>query len=193
MSTSILRPDALKWRQQLVSFLEKFHGHPTDIEDLDAIQDWQRRITGGVLIQFFEFLENSVDEELYPQIADHPLHERLFVFVSDRGGMLAAEELMDTDSEQAICLSKEAWRAFLENPSTDPDEAFVHHYEFWSVWHQKIPDGWDLEELDPGDNYWLHEEGFALADGAGRGAQHLWRWDGQKMHLVDEMMTSWSS
>lgn len=193
MSESILREGSHQWRRELTEFVDGIRRPITELDDLSPLQDWQRRITGGVLIQFFEFLEESADEELFPQLADHPLAERLFLCISDEAGLHAARELVDEKSEQVFCLLKEEWRAFLEAPDTADDEAFVHHYQFWSVWHQNVPETWDVPDLDPGFAYWIHEEGFALADQAGRGAQHLWQWDGEKMELADEMMTSWSS
>lgn len=193
MTEPILREGSLTWRKELVDFVEKLRETLPQQDELTPLQDWQRRITGGVVVQFFSFLEKTASEELYPQLADHPLPERLFLLVTDEAGLLAAQELMDLDSVQAYAVLKEEWRAFLEAPNTDPDEAYVHHYQFWSVWHQNIPDNWDVEPLEEGYDYWLHEEGFALADGAGRGAQHLWKWNGEKMELAEETMTSWTS
>lgn len=193
MSDTLLREGSQKWRRQLDDFVAKIRSPLPTAEELSPVQDWHRRITGGLIIQFFEFLENSANEEIYPQLEAHPLHERVFLCVTDDAGFLAARELMNTDSVQAICLRKEEWRAFLEDPDTDDDDDFVDHYQFWSVWHQDIPENWDVAPLEPGYSYWIHEEGFALADGAGRGAQHLWRWDGEELTLQEEVMTSWTS
>lgn len=193
MSDSPLREGAKKWRQELIDFVQPIRGELSDRDDLGPLQDWQRRVTGGLLVQFFEFLEESEPEERYPQLEDHPLHERLFLMISDAPGLCAAEELMDTDSPQAFPIIKEEWHRFLEDPDTTDDEDFTHHYEFWSVWHRNIPENWDVPDLEPGYSYWIHEEGFALADQAGRGAQHLWSWDGEKFELVEEMSSSWVS
>ena len=190
---SPLREDAQKWRHQLEEFVDRIRSPRTDRDQLSPLQHQQRRVTGGLLVQFFEFLEQSADDELYPQLDDHPLAERLFLFISDDAGLHAADELMDTDTDQALCLKKEEWRAFLEAPQTEDDEAFVHHYQFWSVWHQNVPEDWDTPDLEQGFDHWVHEEGFALADRAGRGAKHLWRWDGEDFDLVDEELSSWTS
>ncbi len=188
-----LREEASRWREQLVEFVDQIRSPLPERAQLSPLQQEHRKITGGLLVQFFEFLQETVDEELYPQLEDHPLEERLFLMISDEAGMHAADELMDTDSEQAFCILKQEWRAFLESPNTDDDEAFVHHYQFWSVWHQNIPAEWDMPALDPEYDWWVHEEGFALADRAGRGAQHLWRWDGDEFELFEEELSSWSS
>lgn len=194
-SETPLREEARQWRRQLIDFVERIRSPLPERAQLSPLQHEQRRVTGGVLLQFFEFIQDSANNEMYPQLADHPLEQRLFLMISDEAGMHAADELMDTDTPQAFCLLKEEWRAFLESPDTDDDEAFTHHYQFWSVWHQNIPQEWDTPQLDDNsdDDYWVHEEGFALADRAGRGAQHLWRWDGENFDLVDEELSSWSS
>ena len=192
-SESPLRDDAQNWRRQLVDFLDDVRTPLPDRNQLSPLQHEHRKVTGGLLLQFMEFLETTVDDNRYPQLDDHPLPERLFVVVSDEAGLHAADELMDTDTDQVCALRKEEWRAFLENPETDDDEAFVHHYQFWSVWHQNIPDDWESPDLESGYDYWVHEEGFALADRIGRGAQHLWRYDGDELDLIDEELNSWSS
>lgn len=192
MSNSLLREDALTWRESLVEYIEPMQGPRPTLNDLNPVQDWQRRITGGVLVQFFDFLQKSDPVDFYPQLKELPLEERVFVCITDEAGYLAAEEIMDLNSLQAICVLKEDWRAFLEDFDTDDDDEFHQHYQFWSVWHQEIPENWDVEPLEKGE-YWIHEEGFAVADGAGRGAQHLWRWDGQEMTLAEELMSSWTS
>ena len=193
MSHPLLREEALSWRRELVKFVLARRRSRPGREDLSPLQDWQRRITGGVLIQFFDLLSKTATEELYPQLLEHPLQERVFLFITDEAGYLAADELMDLKSLQALCVLKEHWRAFLEHPDTNDDDEFIHHYQFWSVWHQDIPENWDVPPLEPGFEYWIHEEGFALADGAGRGAQHIWRWDGQTLELTEELMSSWTS
>ncbi len=188
-----LRDDVVTWRDSLLRFLEPRAVPAGDPSDLDARQHWQRRITGGVLVQFFELLEHSRHEEHFPALKSQPLPERLFLFITDVPGLIAGRELMNTDTDQALIVLKDHWRAFLETPGEDPDEDFRRHYEFWSVWHQELPQTWEITAPDPNGEYWVHEEGFALADGAGRGAQHLWRWDGQTMVMEEETMTSWAS
>lgn len=193
MIDSPLTKEALAWRQELLSYLAPLQGPLPTKEDLNPLQDWQRRISGGVLLQFFDLLQKSAPEDLFPQLADLPLEQRVFLFITDESGYLAAQELMDLESTQAICVLKDHWRTFLEDFETNDDDEFIHHYQFWSVWHQEIPENWEVSPLTEGGEYWIHEEGFAVADGAGRGAQHLWRWTGTDLVLSEELMSSWTS
>ena len=158
---------------------------------LDPLRSWQRRITGGLLVQFFEFATAQATSERYPVLGQDPLSERVFVCVTDMAGAVAFHELVDAGSERAICVFESEWRAFLEQG--EPDDEFECHYEFWSVWHRQVDPRWELEPAAPGHQLWVHEEGMALALGIGRGAQNVWSWDGQQMTLITQGISSWSS
>ena len=159
---------------------------------LSPLLGWQRKVTGGVLLQFLEFIQSDAPYEHFDELDDYPIHERVFLFITDLPGAVAGDEIVQSDSDRVFTILKDEWRAWLSDPERDDDEQFERHYEFWSVWHQDLHSEWQLEELE-GAEYWVHEEGFALADGAGRGAQHLWVWDGEEMEKVEEEMTSWVS
>jgi len=193
MSESILFPEAARWRKSALEFQASWNAAaPAPAQQITPLYEWQRRITGGLIVQFFEFLQKGDPEALYPILEKYPLHRRVFLLVTDEPGMSAAKELMDLESFQALAMLKDEWRAFLEATDTDEDETYEHHYQCWSVWHQSLPTTWELP-TDLEGEFWVHEEGFALADQAGRGAQHLWVWDGEEMKLARETMTSWVS
>lgn len=187
--------DAINWLEELRTFAlarrEDFE--IPDGHDLDTLANWKRRVSGGVLLQFLDFVQSGdIFEHFESALEERPLHERIFLFITDQAGAAAGEELLQKDTDHVFCILNSEWRAWLTDADQDHDDDFDKHYEFWSVWHQDLHSEWEVEELD-GAEYWVHEEGFALADGAGRGAQHLWKWDGQEMHKVEEAITSWSS
>lgn len=189
-----MKQKAIDWLIELRQFaLERRTLEIPDGHALDPLENWKRRVTGGVLLQFLDFVQSgSVYEHFEPALEKLPLHDRVFLFITDLAGAAAAAELLQTESEHVLCVLREEWRAWLSRAELDHDENFGKHYEFWSVWHQDIQPEWEVEERE-GPGWWVHEEGFALADGAGRGAQHLWRWDGSEMQKVEEAITSWSS
>ena len=158
---------------------------------LDPLGSWQRRITGGVMLQFFEFAGDPTTQERYPILGRDPLSERVFVCVTDVVGAVAFGELVDRHSDRAICVFQSEWRSFLEQE--DADDEFECHYEFWSAWHRELDPRWEVGPAAPGHQLWVHEEGLALALGVGRGAQHLWAWDGRTMTLQEQGISSWSS
>lgn len=184
--------DSSEWRAKLEQYVMA-RREPILLPDghmLDHLSDWQRRITGGSMREFFEYIVSDDARARYPALHSRPVEQRTFVCVTDVSGAVAYRELVDKKSDKAICLFKEEWRAFLDDRENDHDDAFEHHYEFWSVWHQQLDPAWDIPEVKAGQ-LWVHEEGFALADGAGRGSQNLWGWDGVDMYLVRQDMTKW--
>lgn len=187
--------DAIIWLKELRKFALEQRGdlQIPDGHDLDTLANWKRRVSGGVLLQFLDFVQSGdIFEHFEPALEERPLHERVFLFITDIAGAVAGEELLQKDTDHVFYILNSEWRAWLSDPNKDHDDDFDKHYEFWSVWHQDLHSEWELDELE-GAEYWVHEEGFALADGAGRGAQHLWKWDGEEMHKVEEAITSWSS
>lgn len=169
--------------------------------ELDDLDNFKRRVSGGVLLQFLDFLQLGDALEIFgPALEKFPLHERAFLFITDLPGAVAGQELMQSDSTHAFCILRDEWRAWLMDPEHDQDAGFLEHFEFWSMWHQDLHAEWEYEsdlkfaELQKGGaQLWVHEEGFALAPNAGRGAQHLWRWNGQQMEKVHEAISSWTS
>lgn len=196
MSESMeLDDEARRWREELRAFLEsRREGDPLpDSGQLDALRDEQRRVTGGSLIQFLQFIQEEQAFEAFPILEERPISERIFVFATDGTGVVAARDIIDFESDRAVVVTKEEWRAWTEDPECDSDEAFERHYECWSVWHQNLKAHWQGGEADDRDDLWVHEEGFALADRTGRGASHLWVWDGEQLQLREEEIDGWSS
>ncbi len=188
-------PDAhAEWLSDLKTFLEARREAPPDrgATSLRPLVDEQRQITGGALLQFLEFVQGESSFELFPVLEDQPISERAFVFATDRAGAAAAHDIIERDSDRAIVVLRDEWKAWLEAPSTDSDPEFDHHYEFWSAWHRNVEPTWEVPE-DPEGELWVHEEGFALADRAGRGTQHLWQWHDGEMTLVEQDIDEWVS
>lgn len=190
-----MKQEAIDWLGELREFAHDRRGELEipDGHNLGPRENWRRRVTGGVLLQFLDFVQSGEIYEHFGEALDElPLDERAFLFITDLPGAVAAEELIQTDSDHVLYVLKEEWRAWLTDPEADHDDEYEKHYEFWSVWHQDLDSEWELDELED-EQWWVHEEGFALADGAGRGAQHLWKWDGADMEKVEEAITAWSS
>ncbi len=185
--------DPEAWYTDLETYIRTEHERPPlpDGHMLDALGTWQRRITGGALLSFLEWATSEEAFERYPLLAKDPLTERIFVCITDLIGAVAYHEIVDRHSDKTICVLKDEWRAFLEEPSLDHDDTFTCHYEFWSVWHQEVDATWEIPEEARGQQLWVHEEGFAVADESGRGSQHLWGWDGDEMNLLTQDVTKW--
>lgn len=192
MTTSL--ESSLEWLSELRAFSKDQRGDLKipDGHMLAPLLNWRRKVTGGVLLQFLEFIQTEAPYEHFDHLEERPIHDRGLVFITDLPGAVAGYEIIQPDSERALTILKDEWRAYLSDASNDEDAQYDRHYEFWSVWHQELHSEWELDEPEHGE-YWIHEEGFALADQAGRGAQHLWIWNGTAMQKVQESITSWVS
>ena len=195
MESETSQGDPRAWRAHLQAFIDA-HRDPTLLPDghmLDGLHDWQRRITGGALLQFLEWAASDEAHARYEDLGKNPITERVFVCITDLSGAVAYREIIDATHDRAIRVDRAEWAAFLEDATQDHDDHFEAHWEFWSVWHRELDARWEIEgieALDPA-TLWVHEEGFALLDGAGRGSRHLWRWDGATMHLIAQDVTKW--
>jgi hypothetical protein len=189
-----LDEDSRSWLAELEQFVRDFRRrHPVgDLDDLSALEDEQRRISGGALIELFEFVQGAEVYDLFPKLEEKPLDQRAFVLACDRPTAAASRDVLDWDSDQAIVVLQHEWRAWVEAPDCDSDDAFERHWEVWSAWHQQTEEAWDLPSRDDG-SFWVHEEGFAVADRAGRGSKHLWQWDGDSFTLEEQSVDEWVS
>ena len=189
-----LTSESLSWLNDLQSFVHDFRQrHPVgDLDELSEIEDEQRRISGGALIELFEFVQSPDVYDLFPKLEDQPLDRRAFVLACDRPGAAASRDVLDWESDQAIVVLEREWRAWVEAPHCDSDDAFDHHWEVWTTWHQQTEESWDLPSRD-GEDFWVHEEGFAVADRAGRGSKHLWRWEDGSFSLEEQSIDEWVS
>jgi hypothetical protein len=189
-----LDPEHAEWLSKLKTFVETRRNAPPvdDSTELAPVVDEQRRITGGALMQFLEFVQSESSFETFPILEDRPISDRAFLFATDRAGVAAAGDILDRDSDRVIVLLKNEWKAWLEAPTTDSDDQFEHHYQFWSVWHRNVDPSWEIPD-EPSGQLWVHEEGFALADRAGSGSRHLWSWDDGEMDLIEQEIETWDS
>lgn len=184
--------DPRAWYEALTAFVEQECARPPLLDGhmLGPLEDWQRRITGGSLIEFLEWVTSEEAFARYKVLQRDPITERIFLCVTDRAGAVAFNEIVDRRSDQALFLYKDEWRAYLDDPANDHDDAFACHYEFWSAWHRQLDPRWELPEGSY-HQLWVHEEGFVVGEEAGRGSQHVWDWDGERMNLIVQDINRW--
>jgi hypothetical protein len=165
-----------------------------DRDALTAAQEWRCRIVGGALLTWLRqhgprFLqERAVVCELLGLDRDPAV-----VFTSDVPGLVAAREVVGPDHERVVYLLDDEFAAA---PARAADPGYKHHVHFWSFFRPEVEAGFAAEARArhpiPADcSYWQHSEGTMWAVTAGRGADHLWRWDGHTPELLEEAMSRW--
>lgn len=165
-------------------------------EELSALEEYQCRIVGGTLVSWLQTHSRPLlrEREFLKDIRQLE-RDPLIVFISDKPGLIAARQILEGAPFPIVYLSQETFDAFIEQ---DPDETFCWHVVFTSYFHQNA-DG-DTQsamhathQLQPGEEFWLHREVSTLAPLFARGGEHLWKWDGEKMSLVEEAFSTWIS
>ena len=117
----------------------------------------------------------------------------VIVFTSDLPGLVAAQEILGSEHELVTCLLEEEF-ADAEVRAADP--GYVRHVHVWSRFLLELePDfaavARSRHPIRSGDRHWQHTEGTMWAPNAGRGVDHLWRWDGSEPELLAEALTHW--
>ena len=165
---------------------------PSTVKSL--AQEWHRRIVGGALqtwlwehgphiLQERATLAHLLDADREPSI----------VFTGDAAGLLAAEEIVGPVNDRVAYLLEEEFAA-AEPPLADP--GYVRHVHVWSRFLPNVDAGITEQArarypIPSSSEYWQHAKGTMWGVNAGRGVNHLWRWDGREMELLEEAMAGW--
>lgn len=160
---------------------------PPPTGELDAAEEFQRRVVGGGLLRWLREHGPALLAErqlLAPQLDPEPI----VVFVSNRPGLVAADQILGRGHDRVVALSDNDYAEHVDDPELQ------HHVHTWS-WFEP----WEGDEraraehpLADGEIYWLHREGTEWAELAARGAEHLWAWDGADARLLQEAYRSWT-
>jgi hypothetical protein len=167
-----------------------------DRDALTEAQEWHCRIIGGTLLTWLRqvgprFLpERAVMCNLLGIDRDPAI-----VFTSDLPGLVAAREIVGPDHERVIYLLGDEFAAA---PPRAADLEYKRHVHVWSFFCPEVEPAFEAEArakhpIPDGCGYWQHCEGTMWAVNAGRGGDHLWRWDGHKPELLEQAMSQWVS
>ena len=159
-------------------------------DDLSWRQILQLHIIKGSLLSWIDNLPSS----LSPGPDKHTGHGICIVFTSSSPGLVAAKEILQRENPTLVSLYPDEFRDFLQS---FPDNEYKYHTHIWSHF---------LEELDYGakkiaarypindkEKYWLHVEGIMRGPRFGRGAEHLWSWNGSQTKLLKKSFLHWAS
>ena len=119
--------------------------------------------------------------------------EPSIVFTSDAAGLFAAEEIVGPDDDRVVYLLEEEFAA--AEPSL-ADPGYVRHVHVWSRFLPNLEAGFAEQArvrypIPASSEFWQHAEGTMWGVNAGRGGDHLWRWNGREPELLEEAMTGW--
>jgi hypothetical protein len=191
-----MEQEGQNWFTQLNASIEQLRKeNPLSARDqLNDSEEWQCKIVGSSLLNWLEnvgpnFLQERSVFCKVREIEPDPF----LVFTSNTPGLVAAREIVGEDNERIVFLDDSEFDDWLKD---HPDKSYRWHVHVWSYFrdslesefHQKAEEEYPISEES---SYWQHSEGTMWADLAGRGVDHLWRWDGNGPELLEEAFTNW--
>ena len=181
-------------RQEVSGFRERIPLPPAT--NLSDAHEWQRRIIGGSLIAWLERHGPAIlrERQVLHKLMDVDPTPGI-VFTSNIPGLLAAQEIIEVDSQEIIYLHEKEFQDWLKK---NPDPEFKWHVHFWSFFRDPVDKKFASKykkayPLNKELFYWQHSEGTMWGALAGRGGDHLWQWDGVEPKLLEEGFQSWIS
>lgn len=188
-----------EWISELRSHVDKLRDHHPlpDRQSLDPVEEWQCRIIGGALLNWLrEIGPNFLQERqvMCGLLGIEP--DPLVVFTSTAPGLIAATQIITSEIESVVFLKDEEFATWSRQHS---DNEYRWHVHFWSYFAPR-PNQEFLAQCqeqypldDETETYWQHVEGTMWGQQAGRGADHLWKWDGKEPLLLEEAFSHWVS
>jgi hypothetical protein len=178
-----------EWSTALKAFAQA-QRQQNPIPNRDTLSDeeeWQCRIIGGEFISWYQqHLRDIVGQRQTLMIKKFD-PEPLIVFTASIPGLVAAQEIMSQPSESLVSL---LYTEFDEWEKEHQVEEFIFHIQHWSYF-RKIDQELLLRtqkvypEVSP-EEYRIHITGDLWAEQCGVQSEHLWRWNGEEMELLEE-------
>ena len=144
---------------------------------LDLI-DWNNNRANGLLSERALLLYNK-DPAIF--------------FISTMPGLGASQEVLGDKNGPFVWGVPEDFDSFEER-----DEEFIFHVEYRSLFKEPESDA-DVKELtkshplEPGERYFIHTVESVMGPLFARGGEHLWKWNGQELELLEEAWQTWVS
>jgi hypothetical protein len=115
----------------------------------------------------------------------------VIVFTTDITGLVAAREILEGESLELVYLLDTEYDQWMSNNNDD----FAYHVHLWARFTEPTGDFLERARREypqpPGHIYWNHSEGTVWGHLQGRGAEHLWAWNGREPSLLKEAFVEW--
>ena len=190
--------DRQNWQSALTEHFERESvAHPLPArEQLSKAEQFQCRTLGGTLISWLKCHgPRLLQERDALRYAFGVESDPAIVLTSTIPGLIAAKQILDPRPASIFFFSPEAFASFLAH---HPDNTFRWHVVYSSFFSDQLET--DLlaracskYKLRPSETFWIHRESTMVARLFGRGGDHLWKWNGRKMTLLEEGFNTWLS
>jgi hypothetical protein len=163
-------------------------------DKLSIMEEMQCRIIGGSLIAWLQkYGPRLIQERAMLAGLKNWEKDPFIVFTSDRPGLVAAREILDEEPAAIAFLYPNEFTEWLNN---HPDPEYRWHIHTWSFFAPVDVDSTKKakkHQISKGESLWLHKDGTMCGQLFGRGADHLWKWNGREPELLEECFNQWVS
>ncbi len=128
-----------------------------------------------------------IRQSLAAYLENHPLEQRMLVFVSNRAGLVVARDLLPSRPE-AVALTP---REYMRLQRLFPDYQLRHHRVFESCFQTRGLREKPPYPLEPPERFWIHSVRTMEGRLCGETHDHLWKWDGEKLTLLERIYQRW--
>ncbi|NLB54396.1 MAG: hypothetical protein GX811_01270 [Lentisphaerae bacterium] len=165
-----------------------------DWDNLSVEADSQSRIIGGCFVDWLEKHGPSLlKERAFLAKLNNWEKDPFIVFTSDEPGLVVASEILEEGSDSIACLYPDEFTFWLKK---HPDPEYRWHIHTWSYFlplDKETKKKTKTFPLAAGESYLLHREGTMCGELFGRGYDHLWKWNGEELVLLEESINQWVS
>jgi hypothetical protein len=191
-----MKTQGQKWFAGLKRFVGECRSNRPIVarETLPAIEEMQCRIIGGSLMTWLQdYGPRLIQERAMHAKLEGWEKDPFVVFTSEQPGLVAAREIIGEGPPIIAFLYPTEFTEWL---TAHPDPEYHWHVHTWSFFatvddeSAKKTRGYPV---GPGESLWLHKEGARCGQLFGRGGDHLWKWTGRSLELLEEGLNQWVS
>ena len=181
--------DKQEWLTALKSFVkEQRQNNPIpERSTLSDEEEWQCRIIGGEFISWYQqHLPDILDQRVVLRITKFD-SEPLIVFTTSMPGLVAAQEIMPEPSNNLVYLLHTEFDDWEKEHPVDTFSFHIHHWSYFRQIDQELL--LRAQETYPEvsvEEYRIHTSGDLWGEQCGVQGEHLWRWNGEEMKLLEE-------
>ena len=178
-----------EWSRALRSLAQtQRRQHPVPSrEHLSAEEEWQCRLIGGAFIRWYQQqLRDILAQRTALRLIKFDARP-LIVFTTTMPGLVAAQEILAEPAEGVVALLHTEYEAWEQDHPVDAFTFHIHHWNYFGALDQDLlaRAGETYPTVDA-DALRLQSTGYLWAEQSGAFADHLWRWDGHEMALLEE-------
>lgn len=154
---------------------------------LSEEEEWHCRLIGGEFIDWYQHhLRDILEQRIALEVgAFDP--KPIIVFTTTIPGLIAVQEIIPKPPENLVYLLHSEFEEWQKQNSVDE---FTFHIQHWSYFQplnrELLTQARKMYPFDSSRSFRLHTSGDLWGERCGVGADHLWRWNGQEMELLEE-------